>query len=208
MQSVLKSCTPVIKNGVHDTWTNSENQTYYRFDLEWENGEKGQCLSTKPGGNYEVGKEYTYEKKENNGRLNFNKIKSLDAAARSGNWSKGGNNKSSSYYENPEVQKRITSKLALEWASKYLSKHKNQDVITEEKLYILANNMFIWCWQDVDVKSNNWNNKLLDRRAAMEISVEQVEIQCLKINLWADLVSMAEKNYKFLVNHGQQQPAV
>ena len=41
--SKVKSLTPVMSNGTHETW-NGTNGTFFKFNLELENGHKGGVL--------------------------------------------------------------------------------------------------------------------------------------------------------------------
>lgn len=77
-QSKLKSFEPVIKDGVHSSYTTA-NGTFYNFIVEMESGDKGQCSSSKTSPSWKVGDEYTYEVVTNGNYTNIKKLKPVNS---------------------------------------------------------------------------------------------------------------------------------
>lgn len=184
------------------TWQNPSGQTYYKFILEFENGDKGDALSAKEHGNYEIGKEYTYEKtsREVNGTTyySFKSIKSLDATARSGNFPKKGGGDYKKHWDDPIVQQRITRAHAFTKASEYLAAKENQSEISSESITMLADHMHEWCYLNIEVGKEGWSEDLLDRRTSLSNAIIQMAIKPLGISSWGVLAKRAEENYQYL----------
>jgi len=101
MESKLKTITPIVQEGVHQTWSN-DNGTYYKFTIEFENGDKGNCMSTKQQPSWKIGNEFEYEKVVNG---EYTNIKGLKDKAQ--NFSKGG------YKEDPLRQQYIIAQSSM-----------------------------------------------------------------------------------------------
>lgn len=78
MESILKSYTPIMISGVHASWT-SDNGVFYKFNLEWENGDKGSALSKETKPSWKIGTKFSYEVKDSPQGKSFSKLKPADA---------------------------------------------------------------------------------------------------------------------------------
>lgn len=104
----LKSFKPIMKDGQHSSWSR-DNKSYYNFDVEFDNGDKGQASSTSTTPKWKIGDEYTYDISTNDkGYTNIRGMKSADFVPG------GGFNKN-----NPEDNKNIAYNVCFDCAIKY-----------------------------------------------------------------------------------------
>lgn len=112
----LLSFTPVMRGGVHSTWT-KDNKTYYNFNVEFDNGDKGQASSNSSTPKWKVGESYTYELSTNSsGYVSIRSMKSADFVP-------GGGSRN-----NPDENKNIAYNVSLDCAIKYAA-FKNQKAL-------------------------------------------------------------------------------
>ena len=112
----LKSFTPVMRNNEHSTWT-KDGKTYYNFNVEFDNGDKGQASSNSSTPKWKVGESYTYELSTNSsGYVSIRSMKSADFVP-------GGGSRN-----NPDENKNIAYNVSLDCAIKYAT-FKNQKVL-------------------------------------------------------------------------------
>lgn len=76
-KSKLKSFEPKMKDGSHETWSN-DNRIYYKFIVTLENGDSGECSSTKQTPSWKIGEEYTYNFSINGNYTNIRKFKAVN----------------------------------------------------------------------------------------------------------------------------------
>lgn len=113
-KSKIKSFSPIIKDGVHSTWS-KDGKTFYNFTLEFENGDKGQASSTHSTPKWGIGKEYTYDISTNEkGYTNIRGLKAADYVPVAG----GTRN-------DPEENKSIAYQVSYQAAIDYM-KNKNE----------------------------------------------------------------------------------
>lgn len=83
MQGKLIKVEKDLYNGSHQTYENQQYGKFFKYYATFEydgKQERGGCMSPKESENpWELNKEYTFERKENNGYINFSKIKAVDA---------------------------------------------------------------------------------------------------------------------------------
>lgn len=113
-KSKIKSFSPIMRDGVHSTWS-KDGKTFYNFTLEFENGDKGQASSTHSTPKWGIGKEYTYDISTNEkGYTNIRGLKAADYVPGA-----GGNR------NDPEENKSIAYQVSYQAAIDYM-KNKNE----------------------------------------------------------------------------------
>lgn len=104
----LVSFTPIMRNGEHSSWSR-DNKSYYNFNVEFDNGDKGQASSTSTTPKWKIGDDYTYDIATNDkGYTNIRGMKSADFVP-GGGYSKN----------NPNDNKNIAFNVSFDCAIKY-----------------------------------------------------------------------------------------
>lgn len=184
--SKLTQYFPLTLNGVHQTWE-KDGSIYYKFEVVFENGDKGSALSKKKEGNYKVGEEYSYDYTAR--ETGLASIKGMKSTTQSYN----GGGARTNYYDDPIVQERITRNTALKVVNQFIVSAKIPEV-TQENIFKIADAFTKWCYEDNDAK----NVSLLEKRSALERTIEQIAIESLKIKTTKDIIQVAQTNYNYL----------
>lgn len=181
MQSILKSFTPILNQlGVHRTW---ESKNFpglnYDFTVTMDNGDSGTVSSKKQEGNFTVGMEYSYEKvTDEQGRLKLKQFKLFDSVLASF-YGKNGQ-RSPQYWDQPEVVHVTTKNISLEITNDFLSKLPGSLISSLEpgSIMTIADKVYHWCYKGTVEKPEvpNWGRKIIERRQALQRSIEQISV--------------------------------
>jgi hypothetical protein len=222
MQSILKSVTPVLTaSGTQRSW---ESKNFpginYDFTVTMENGDVGTVSSKKQEGNFIVGKEYTYEKEsDSQGRVKFKNFRLFDNIL--SQFNKGNGQKGPQFWDQPEVVHVTTKNISLEIANDFLSKlpPSLMTSLKADTIMSIADNVYQWCYHGTEEKPEvpNWGKKIIERRHALQRSIEQISVLNKDISdandVFLEALDRAEHIFSWLntthqIHLTQKSPAV
>lgn len=173
-KSKVTSLSPVMNGSTHDTWS-KDGKTFWKFSIELEDGTKGQVLGANiQGPAYSIGDTVTFDL--DNGKIkNVKKLKEERAFK--------------SYYDDPKVQRNISTAVALRLAVKVCTHIDNSDSVKGD-VYKVANKFL-----DEFYKGTPDNQELLNRRTSLEIAIDMMDLKWEEIDSSKDVF---EEYYKIL----------
>lgn len=183
-QSKLKSVEKKMIDGVHATYQGDKGK-FYKFIVEFENGDKGGSMSTKEQPTWTIGTEYTYDKEV---KGEFTNIKNIKDPTKSYS---NGNSNYVSYYDKPEVQLAINHTYAMNMSLEYCSNKENMDppqLIPEGAQEQLRIAIFNWIYSFESPMS-----EMVNIRECLNGVFKNMKF--LKLNTGNELLNKAKEHY-------------
>jgi len=196
-KAILKHAEKAYYNGQQDTYTNGEGKKYYKYNVTLTKSDNTEITGYKymedPDHKFVTGKEYEYETEQD--KKNNTKFKVLRKVKEDNGY--GGGNSFKSRYDDPKVQKAITRKTCYALAVSYFIDNTNittetfqEEAMLKNSTKVMADKMVEYCYTGVGEKEND---KLLNRRSALEIAVHAKNIPGMKIMAPTELFAYAEE---------------
>ena len=141
-KSRIKTLTPVMYNGVHNTFTNDYG-TFFTFNVEFENGDYGILSSKKQEGNWKVGSQYTYDVVVNGQYVNIRNIKPAEIEKKYTNYGRT--------YGGLNTQTYTNAQIALISASRYIASRNGSNY--DNKAILQLSDLFLGWLEKSDEKT-------------------------------------------------------
>jgi uncharacterized membrane protein YkoI len=175
MEGIIKSVTPEMENGKHKTWSQN-GKTYYRFNIEFEDGTKGSASGQKDTFRFDNGNEVTYNTKNTQGGL-YISVTGLTENSKAGRPQPSGSGStfSKSSYNDPETVKARAFGLMQEAAIQQF-KNTEKTITDLNHINVLATYYFKWVTADIPETEPKYADKVSAKQYAILRAVECISI--------------------------------
>lgn len=162
MEATITKYEKRIINGEHRSYSGQKGKMW-SFNIEFSNGTKGECSSTREEGAYRVGDVVTFETSEGQYGTRVSNIKKVQA--------NGNTNIVKSTYNDPQTVKDIALSVCQSSAIKQfefqmIEPKKLEDINTIAKFYQA------WCVKDIPESDPKYRDKVSRRYYALQQAIE------------------------------------
>lgn len=200
MQGKLTGFEKKMYNNVHETWDSGKNGMFYKFTVEFDNGDKGTCMSSKVAPTWKIGDEYTYEKTTSD--KGFVSIKGMKSITTPYNADKGASAGSNKWVDDPFENACISMEASLESATSILRKCEPPTQLAEAEFALesLAKKFFDYIIYGLTFEKKDRNARII-RASSLKRAVDLYDVKIFGINGGDDVVNRAKKIEQFIINN-------
>lgn len=162
MEATITKYEKRIVDGMHRSFTTQRGKMW-AFNIEFSNGTKGECSSTKEEGSYKAGDVVTFDAAEGQYGMKISNIKKVQTG--------GNTNIVKSTYNDPQTVKDIALSVCQSFAIKQfefqmIEPKKLEDINAVAKFYQA------WCVKDIPESDPKYRDKVSRRYYALQQAIE------------------------------------
>lgn len=199
MESTITKYEKRVIDGVHRSYTSQMGKTMWSFNIEFSNGTKGECSSTKEDGasGYKVGDVVTFDATEGQYGTRISNIKKVQ--------SNGNQTIAKSSYNDPQTVKDIALSVCQSCSIKQFE-YQMKDPKEVDDINKVAKYYQAWCIKDIAESDPKYRDKVSRKYYALQQAIECMKFPSLnlcrdKINeAIPEILKIADKMLSLYVN--------
>lgn len=190
MESTITKYEKRVVEGVHRSYTSQMGKKMWSFNIEFSNGSKGECSSTKEDGSYKVGDIVTFDSVEGQYGTRISNIKKVQSNANQ--------QVAKSSYNDPQTVKEIALSVCQSCSIKQFE-YQMKEPKEVEDLNKVAKYYQAWCIKDIAESDPKYRDKVSRRYYALQQAIECMKFPSLglckdKINeAVPEIIKVADK---------------
>ena len=171
MEATIVKYEKRIQDGVHRSFS-TQRGNMWAFNIEFSNGTKGECSSTKEEGSYKAGDVVSFDAKESNYGMKISNIKKVQTG--------GNTNIVKSSYNDPQTVKDIALSVCQSCSIKQFE-YQMKEPVPVTDINKLAKYYQAWCLKDIAEADPKYRDKVSRKYYALQQAIECMKFPSLSL---------------------------